>query len=191
VISEHREPAPDDEDDGAPPTAADQAYNRSVGLRLRAIRVRRGLSLRQVEAGSGARLTRAAIGSYERGTRVASVGRLAELADFYRVPLETLLPGEGSVAPSPLPGLPARVVIDLLRLQAGGNATSRGDVRFIAAVLERRADYGSSLVEVRRSDLRALALMHGVSLDTLIQEWRASGVAIRRDDASAEAATGP
>lgn len=68
-------------------------YARALGSRLRAIRQQQGLSLQGVEEKSGGRWKAVVIGSYERGDRAVTVAKLAELADFYGVPVGELLPG--------------------------------------------------------------------------------------------------
>ena len=68
-------------------------YARALGVRLRAIRTQQGLSLHGVEQKSQGRWKAVVVGSYERGDRAVTVQRLAELADFYGVPVQELLPG--------------------------------------------------------------------------------------------------
>ena len=89
-------------------------YAKALGARLRAIRTQQGLSLHGVEEKSQGRWKAVVVGSYERGDRAVTVQRLAELADFYGVPVGELLP-EGSPAGSAEPA--ARLVIDLEQLQ--------------------------------------------------------------------------
>lgn len=88
-------------------------YAKSLGARLRAIRTQQGLSLHGVEEKSRGRWKAVVVGSYERGDRAVTVQKLAELADFYGVPVSELLPG--GAAPSPLAPAP-KLVIDLERL---------------------------------------------------------------------------
>jgi len=76
-------------------------YARALGVRLRAIRAQQGLSLHGVEAKSDGRWKAVVIGSYERGDRAVTVQRLAELADFYGVPVAELLPGAWGAPPPP------------------------------------------------------------------------------------------
>ena len=68
---------------------------RALGARLRAIRTQQGLSLHGVEEKSDGRWKAVVVGSYERGDRAVTVQRLAELADFYGVPVAELLPDPG------------------------------------------------------------------------------------------------
>ena len=76
--------APDD--DGLP------TYGRLVGRRLRLVRQQRRLTLQQVDAMTGGEFKPSVMGAYERGERVISILRLKRLAEFYRVPIDRLLP---------------------------------------------------------------------------------------------------
>jgi transcriptional regulator with XRE-family HTH domain len=67
-------------------------YAKALGARLRAIRTQQGLSLHGVEEKSRGRWKAVVVGSYERGDRAVTVQKLAELADFYGVPVGELLP---------------------------------------------------------------------------------------------------
>src|SRR5690242_10665490 len=104
------------------------SYARALGARLRAVRTQQHLSLHGVERKSGGRGKAAVVGSNERGDRAISVQRLAELAEFYGVPVSALLPrdgrpqiGSGGIAASnPL----TRIVINLSRLDMLGEEDS-------------------------------------------------------------------
>src|SRR3569623_1993285 len=90
------------------------SYALALGARLRAIRVQQGMSLHAVGRKSEGRWKAIENGSYERGSRAVTVQRLADLAEFYGVPVAELLPGGSeSAAPAAAAG---RVVIDLERL---------------------------------------------------------------------------
>ena len=67
-------------------------YAKALGSRLRAIRTQQGLSLHGVEEKSEGRWKAVVVGSYERGDRAVTVQRLSELAEFYGVPVNELLP---------------------------------------------------------------------------------------------------
>jgi len=56
------------------------------------------MTLSQVEHRSAGQLTVKAVSSWERGDRAVTVARLAELAEFYGVPTEELLPPPSMVA---------------------------------------------------------------------------------------------
>jgi transcriptional regulator with XRE-family HTH domain len=65
-------------------------YAKTLGARLRAIRTQQGLSLHGVEEKSRGRWKAVVVGSYERGDRSVTVQKLAELAEFYGVPVSEL-----------------------------------------------------------------------------------------------------
>src|SRR6187200_1020079 len=77
------------------------SYGRKVGQRLRAIRRQKRLSLQEVESASSQEFKASVLGAYERGERVISVPRLQRLADFYRVPVDQLLPRDGEIPTEP------------------------------------------------------------------------------------------
>jgi transcriptional regulator with XRE-family HTH domain len=165
--------------------ATERAYIQAVGILLRDARTLRRLSLRQVEMRSGGRLSRAAVGSYERGDRAATVPRLAEIADFYQVPLASLLPGAAAPEPLPVRLPPVRtppLVIDLRCLWTQRDAGSRAAVRFIAGIQAQRAEIGGARITLRSSDLGHLAMMHGVALDALVEQWRVLGAIVDDED---------
>src|SRR5205814_3887202 len=88
-------------------------YAKTLGARLRAIRAQQGMSLHGVEEKSDGRWKAVVVGSYERGDRAVTVAKLAELAEFYNVPVAELLPD----ARESRRGIPApKLVIDVHRL---------------------------------------------------------------------------
>jgi transcriptional regulator with XRE-family HTH domain len=133
-------------------------YPVSLGQRLRAIRLQQGLSLNGVEMKSGGRLKGVVIGSYERGTRAVTVQRLAELAEFYGVPVTTLLPAgsgtDGQIAAAP------RLVLDLERLQELPAAEAAPLARYTATLQAQRGDYNGRVMSIRHEDLRSLAVIY-------------------------------
>lgn len=88
-------------------------YAKQLGAKLRAIRTQQGLSLHGVEEKSQGRWKAVVVGSYERGDRAVTVQRLAELADFYGVPVQELLPG---TTPGGAAEPPPKLRLDLERL---------------------------------------------------------------------------
>src|SRR5437870_13515334 len=91
------------------------AFSVEVGRRLRSVRRARKLSLDEVERQSGGRWSASAIGAYERGFRNLSLPRLRELAEFFSVPMATLL-GEIDLREDAGRGA-TKVVLDLSRLE--------------------------------------------------------------------------
>lgn len=81
-------------------------YDRQVGAQLRALRNDRKLSLRGLETESGGQWNAVVVGSWERGDRGLSVRKLKELADWYQVPVSSLLPDD----PPPLPAAVSEVL---------------------------------------------------------------------------------
>src|SRR5437764_9912852 len=89
-------------------------YAKALGSKLRGIRQQQGLSLHGVEEKSTGRWKAVVVGSYERGDRAVTVQRLAELAEFYGVPINELLPDATPAAAAA--EAPPRLVLDLERL---------------------------------------------------------------------------
>lgn len=135
-----------------------EPYAKSLGQRLRAIRVQQGLSLHGVEVKSGGRWKGVVIGSYERGARAVSVQRLSELAAFYGVPMAELLP-EGA-ATAATPATTPRLVLDLERLQELPASDAAPLARYTAALQTQRGDYNGRVMTIRHDDLRSLAVIY-------------------------------
>lgn|ERR1700674_3294053 len=68
-------------------------FSRQLGINLRIARLNRGLSLAQVQEESGSRWTKDSLSDYESGRRNIKAETFADLAAFYGVPLDALLPG--------------------------------------------------------------------------------------------------
>jgi transcriptional regulator with XRE-family HTH domain len=146
-------------------------YVRALGARLRAIRTQQGLSLHGVEKKSKGRWKAVVVGSYERGDRAVTVQKLAELADFYGVPVGELLP-EGRTASSAAPA--QKIVLNLERLfqlppdQVGPLA------RYAQAIQSQRGDYNNKVLSIRGEDLRSLSIIYDLSEGELTErliEW--------------------
>ena len=147
-------------------------YAKALGARLRAIRTQQGLSLHGVEEKSRGRWKAVVVGSYERGDRAVTVQKLAELADFYGVPVSELLPG--GAAPSPLGPTP-KLVIDLERLQQLPKDKAGPLARYAATIQSQRGDYNGKVLSIRQEDLRSLAVIYDKSPTELTEElisWR-------------------
>jgi transcriptional regulator with XRE-family HTH domain len=146
-------------------------YARALGARLRAIRAQQGLSLHGVEERSGGRWKAVVVGSYERGDRAITVQKLAELADFYRVPVSELLPDDHAPAELEPTG---RLRLDLERLAMAPADKTGPLLRYVAAIQAQRGDYNGRVLSIRQDDLRTLAVIYDVApaqLAERLAEW--------------------
>ena len=161
-------------------------YAKQLGAKLRAIRTQQGLSLHGVEEKSQGRWKAVVVGSYERGDRAVTVQRLAELADFYGVPVQELLPG---TTPGGAAEPPPKLVLDLERL-AHVPAEKAGPLqRYAATIQSQRGDYNGKVLSIRQDDLRTLAVIYDQPASLLIDQLINWGVldadarrAVREDD---------
>jgi transcriptional regulator with XRE-family HTH domain len=160
-----------------------EPYAKSLGQRLRAIRIQQGLSLHGVEKKSGGKWKGVVIGSYERGSRAVSVQRLAELADFYGVPVAELLP-EGSSTSTAIDAAP-RLILDLERLQELPVSDAGPLARYTATLQAQRGDYNGRVMSIRHEDLRSLAIIYDETPTKLADRLVAWGVL--RPDSRADA----
>lgn len=150
--------------------AANEGYAKALGARLRAVRTRQHLSLHGVERKSEGRLKAVVVGSYERGDRAVSVQRLAELAEFYGVPVSDLLPPEDSAFAAGSGGAPlSRIVLNLDKVAALTDAHADILRRFVLSIQRQRGDVGARTLPVRHEDLRTLALMYDSSIHALTE----------------------
>lgn len=153
-------------------------YSRRVGQRLRAIRRQKRLSLQEVEISSTEEFKASVLGAYERGERAISVPRLQRLARFYNVPVDQLLPDDGpdfglGDQPEPVADLsPFRngavlpVTIDLTRLEALSGPEADMLNRYLTMIQVQRQDFNGRVLTVRREDLRAIACILGVQVES-------------------------
>jgi transcriptional regulator with XRE-family HTH domain len=148
-------------------------YGRALGARLRAIRTQQGLSLHGVEEKSQGRWKAVVVGSYERGDRAVTVQKLAELADFYGVPVSELLPGS---LPNGGAEAPPRLVLDLERLSAVPAEKAGPLARYVATIQSQRGDYNGRVLSVRQEDLRTLAVIYDASPTALVEQFITWGV---------------
>ncbi|MCW2603318.1 MAG: transcriptional regulator [Pseudonocardiales bacterium] len=148
-------------------SADDRVYAKELGARLRAIRSQQGMSLQAVERKSDGKWKAVVIGSYERGDRSISVTRLADLSDFYGVPINELLPG-GRTSPLRADESP-RIVLDLTVLQSLDEDRGGPLRRFVSSIQVERGDFGNRIMSLRSDDLRALAIMYDRAADEFLE----------------------
>ena len=148
-------------------------YTKALGARLRAIRTQQGLSLHGVEEKSEGRWKAVVVGSYERGDRAVTVQRLAELADFYGVPVGEFLPERQSAQAG---GSSDRLVIDLEQLSTVPADKAAPLARYAATIQSQRGDYNGRVLSIRHEDLRSLAVIYDESPRVLTEELVGWGV---------------
>lgn len=149
-------------------------YAKSLGARLRAIRQQQGLSLQGVEEKSGGRWKAVVVGSYERGDRAVTVARLAELSDFYRVPVSELLPDGGGVRMESA----GKIVLDLERLYEHTADELAPVARYARAIQQQRGDYNGRVLSIRADDLRSLAIVYDTSPSGLVERFTELGILV-------------
>jgi transcriptional regulator with XRE-family HTH domain len=151
-------------------------YQRRLGSRLRAIRQQQGLTLQQVEELSEGKWKAVVVGSYERGDRAVSVAKLAELGEFYNVPVSELLPKE-ELTQSQTPTLSGKVMLDLRRLSRSDlDPDLRPVSRFAHTIQLQRGDYNGNVLTIRGEDLRALSVIYGTDPDDLVLRLEDEGI---------------
>ncbi|CAB4927836.1 unannotated protein [freshwater metagenome] len=148
-------------------------YALALGARLRAIRQQQALSLHGVEEKSQGRWKAVVVGSYERGDRAVTVQKLAELAEFYSVPVAELLP-DAPVAAAAEP--PPKLILDLERLGQVPAEKAGPLARYSAAIQAQRGDYNGRVLSIRQDDLRTLAVIYDEVPSRLAEQLIAWGV---------------
>jgi transcriptional regulator with XRE-family HTH domain len=141
-----------------------EQVNRRVGEHLRRLRKQKGLSLLDVEVTSDKEFKASVLGAYERGERAVSATRLARLAELYRLPLQAMLPPDGTTTPGTTPG----IALDVERLEQVKSAEGQTVARFVRMVQSQRSDWTERVVRIRTEDLRALACAVGRSPAELV-----------------------
>lgn len=151
-------------------------YQRRLGSRLRAIRQQQGLTLQQVEEMSEGKWKAVVVGSYERGDRAVSVAKLAELSEFYNVPVSELLPKEDYPSTHP-GGAPTKVMLDLRKLSRSDlDPDLRPVSRFAHTIQLQRGDFNGNVLTIRGEDLRALSVIYGTEPDELVVRLEDEGI---------------
>jgi transcriptional regulator with XRE-family HTH domain len=146
-----------------------------IGARLRRVRHQQRLSLADVEERSGGRWKAVVVGAYERGDRAVSITRLAELADFYGLPLAELLPGAQVEGAGEREG---GVVLDLTALEASPEQALSVVTRYAEQIRRIRGDHNGRVLSLRATDVEMLALVTGSSPQVMIDLLRAEGALV-------------
>ena len=146
---------------------APTAYSRQVGDRLRVIRKQKRLSLQEVEAQSAQEFKASVLGAYERGERALSVPRLDRLAQFYKVPIDQLLPREvtGMEAAALESPVNKKLAIDVSKLLQLSGSPFEMLARYLRLIQVQRQDFNGRVITVRGDDTRAVAAMLDVPVD--------------------------
>lgn len=153
-------------------------YGKRVGERLRLIRRQKRLSLQEVEAVSQQEFKASVLGAYERGERAISVPRLQRLAQFYKVPVDQLLPHdesdhEGLVRRD---GPDGGAKIDLTKLERLGSTEAETLGRYLRMIQVQRQDFNGRVLTIRRDDMRAIAAILGVGEDAAFRRLDEMGL---------------
>ncbi|HWL42544.1 MAG TPA: transcriptional regulator [Ilumatobacter sp.] len=144
----------------------DAGYSVQVGERLRAIRKQKRLSLHDVEAQSEQEFKASVLGAYERGERALSLPRLDRLAQFYRVPVDQLLPRNELDPITGAEGGPRpKLAIDILKLSQLSGAPFEMLTRFMRMIQVQRQDFNGRVLTIRADDQRAIAAMLDIPVD--------------------------
>jgi transcriptional regulator with XRE-family HTH domain len=159
----------------------DAGYSVQVGERLRAIRKQKRLSLHDVEAQSEQEFKASVLGAYERGERALSLPRLDRLAQFYRVPVDQLLPrsdrepGGADDGTGPRP----KLAIDILKLSQLSGAPFEMLTRFLRMIQVQRQDFNGRVLTIRADDKRAIAAMLDIPVDQVALRLEALDLVFR------------
>ena len=148
-------------------------YAEVLGANLRRVRLQHRLSLEGVERESGGRWTAMAVGSYERADRGVTVTKLAELADFYGIPVSELLP---ETLMRPRLEAPTAIVLDRQRLRELPAEQGGLLERFVSSIEQQRGDYNGKVITLRGEDLRSLATLYDRTPGELVGQLIAWGV---------------
>jgi hypothetical protein len=104
-----------------------------------------------------------------------TVQKLAELANFYGVPVEELLP-EGSAAAPAAQEAPDKLVLDLERLKEVRSEESGRLTRYAKTIQAQRGDYNGRVLSIRQEDLRTLSVIYEEQPSVLQARLTAWGV---------------
>jgi transcriptional regulator with XRE-family HTH domain len=156
-------------------------YARAVGDRLRTLRRQRGLSLLAVEEASAREFKASVLGAYERGERIISVLRLQRLAEFYRVPVDQVLPRAAIPSNGHVEGREFQrqrpLTLDLVALNSTESIEGQVIRRYINSIQGRRAGFHGTVIAIREEDLRVIGRF--LERDELAMEMRLVELGLR------------
>jgi len=156
------------------------AYSGLVGERLRTIRKQKRLSLHEVEAQSNHEFKASVLGAYERGERALSLPRLDRLAQFYRVPVEQLLPRpDGAAGDNGSGAHRQKLAIDIAKLTQLTGAPFEMLTRFLRMIQVQRQDFNGRVLTIRADDQRAIAAMLDIPVDQVAARLEALDLVFR------------
>lgn len=159
----------------------DDSYNVQVGSRLRAIRKQKRLSLQEVEIQSEYAFKASVLGAYERGERSLSLPRLDRLAQFYRVPVDQLLPraenDPGGEADATV--VRPKLAIDIGHLMQLSGTPFEMLTRYLRMIQIQRQDFNGRVLTVRNDDKRAIAAILDIPLDQVTLRLEALDLVFR------------
>lgn len=158
----------------------DRNHALAIGARLRRVRHQQGLSLADVQSHSEGRWKAVVVGAYERGDRTITLTRLAQLAEFYDVPLADLLPDPTTdIRPDD-----GRVTLNLAALDAAPARTELTVLsRYASQVARNRGDHNGRVLTLRAGDLETVALVVDMTGPQLREQLQEHGVLFSFDDA--------
>ena len=161
--------------------ADDAGYSVQVGERLRSIRKQKRLSLHDVEAQSEQEFKASVLGAYERGERALSLPRLDRLAQFYRVPVDQLLPraDQTPTGGDDSTGVRPKLAIDILKLSQLSGAPFEMLTRFMRMIQVQRQDFNGRVLTIRTDDKRAIAAMLDIPVDQVALRLEALDLVFR------------
>lgn len=160
----------------------DEGYSVQVGERLRSIRKQKRLSLHDVEAQSKHEFKASVLGAYERGERALSLPRLDRLAQFYRVPVDQLLPRNGTdptVGADDSSAIRPKLAIDIHKLSQLSGAPFEMVTRFMRMIQVQRQDFNGRVLTIRNDDKRSIAAMLDIPVDQVALRLEALDLVFR------------
>jgi transcriptional regulator with XRE-family HTH domain len=162
----------DGDDDTSP-------YSVLVGERLRTIRKQKRLSLHEVEAQTDQEFKASVLGAYERGERALSLPRLDRLAQFYKVPIDQLLPRDNTSVGEQGDAGRQKLAIDITKLTQLTGAPFEMLTRFVRMIQVQRQDFNGRVLTIRSDDKRAIAAMLDIPVDQVTARLEALDLVFR------------